>query len=640
MKKYYILKICLVFLIMSCNTTINKNNKERSDDSNVYGYSIDLLQADNNQISVELICPKISNETINFYFPAIIPGNYDRVDFGRFIKHFKAFDVDGDELNVKKVDDNCFNIQDANSLYRITYQVSSTYNGRKGKKIPPSSGSIFAKDKVFAFNTSAVFGYFEGYKEARFNLSFNKPDDFYGVTSLSESENTKNLQSFSSESYQELIDCPVLFSKPDTTSFLLDKTLIQIGIYSETGKSSSDIIKNGIKPYLESVRKYYGEELPLKKYSLIIYLKDLTHFKDGIYGSSSLNIFQKMKMSKIHVGALEHGSSSFYFYADAGRPESYLYFMQRTCTHELLHIFTPLNLKSELVANFDFQEPKMSEHLWLYEGVTDYLSWHTKLQTGLIGLDELLNDVMRIKMLIMNKFPVDISFTNWSTKILEDPWSEQYSQVYNKGTITAMFLDFEIMRLTNGQKNLADVIFILSKKFKNKAFKEDEIFNEFSNIVHPELKYFFEKYISGKDNFDFKSAFASLGLDFHEKITEDMPVSTLDGGYGVEMLVERVRVYNIEKVNPGSVFKKGDKILYDVFGEDCRTPFRDSVGNYVKKGSVVELPIIREGMETFLPISVEYAPSTYRYKISVSDSMTKEQEYNFRRWYRNELPIQ
>ncbi|RPH34147.1 MAG: hypothetical protein EHM93_01975 [Bacteroidales bacterium] len=627
--------INIVFFAFSCSSKGQDTNQVRSDNSKEYNYSVNLKKTDDNKISVELYCPVITRESINFFFPAIIPGHYERVDFGRFISNLKAHDVDGNELKVRRYSDNCFIIQNARSLYKITYQVSSTYNTRKGKEIPPSSGSIFIKDKVFAFNTSALFGYFEGLKDTRFTLEFQKPDSFYGVTSLAELGNKNDCQSFSAENYHKLIDCPVLFAKPDTASFTIGNTLIQIGVYNETGKLTAGIIKAGVKPYLEAVQKYVGGNLPVNKYSLIVYLKDLTEFKEGIYGSGSLSLLQKIAMSKTKVGALEHGTSSFYFYGDAGKPESYLYYMQRTCTHELLHIYSPLNLKSELIANIDYQNPKMSKHLWLYEGVTDYLSWQAKLKSGLIGLDEFLNDVMRIKMLIMNKFPKDISFADWSTKILEDPWSEQYSQVYNKGTITAMMLDFEIMRLTKGQKNLAEVIFTLCEQYKNKAFKEDEIYDEFSNIVDPELKNFFSKYIIGKDDFDYKLAFEGIGFDFQEKVTEDLPISILDGGYGVEMAIERVRVYNIEKVKQVSLFQKGDKILYDVFGENCTKPFRDIDGNYVKSGTIVNVPIIRNGRDMNLQLKVEYAQATYRYKIQVNKKMDDIQKVNFNKWIKN-----
>jgi len=599
-----------------------------------YNYTVNLVNAKKNSVIVDLHCPSLTGNEIEFFFPAIIPGHYERVDFGRFITHFTAFDREGRKLKSKKSGLNSYTIQQAEKLYRITYHVSSTYESRKGKSIQPSSGSIFADNKVFAFNTSAMFGYFRNLKDLRFNLEFHKPDDFFGVTSLAESGYTKSSQTFTAESYDKLIDSPVLFAKPDTSSFMLDNTRITIGVYSESGEHSSELVKTAVKPYLEAVKNYVGTQLPVKRYTLLIYLKDLTDLKERIYGSGSLNIIQKIKMSKVHVGALEHGTSSFYFYADAGKPESYLYYMQRTCTHELLHIYSPLNLRSDLVANFDFQYPEMSQHLWLYEGVTDYLSWQAKLQAGLISTDELLNEVMRSKMFIMNKFPADISFTDWSSKILQEPWSEQYMQVYNKGTVTAMFLDFEIMRLTNGEKNLADIVLALSEKFKNKAFKEDEIFDEITAMVHPELLNFFNRYVSGKEKFDFSKSFNIAGFGFTEKVTEDQPITILDGGYGVEMVIERVRVYNIEKVKPGSIFQKGDKILYDIFGENCTKPFRDANGNYVAPGTITILPVIREGKEMELPVQVEYAPSSYRYKISPLDSLSNEQEVCMKKWKR------
>lgn len=599
---------------------------------NGYHYVVSLKQKKQNTIKVDLICPKISTENINFNFPSVIPGHYEKVDFGRFIKNFSAYDINNNKLKVRKNGVNSFTIINALNLKRITYQVNSTYYGRKGREVPPSSGSIFSKDKVFAFNTSAVFGYFDGIKNTKFYIDFQHPDHFYGVTSLQEVEESSKSQSFISESYNNLIDCPILFAKPDTASFYVGNTLIQVGVYAETGIPSSGIIKNGIIPYLNAVQKYIGDTIPVKKYSLLVYLKDLTSYREGIYGKGSLNLFQKISMSRIKVGALEHGTSSFYFFADAGRPESYLYYMQRTCTHEFLHIYSPLSLKSDRVADFNFQDPKMSKHLWLYEGVTDYLSWQAKLQAGLIGPDEFFSEEVKSKMFMMNKFPTDISFTKWSEKILEKPWRSQYNQVYNKGTITAMFLDFEIMRLTNGSKNLAEVVFKLSDKFRDSSFHEDLIFDEFVKIVHPDLKEFFARYIDGTNEFDLKSMFSIIGFDFQEKVTEEMPLSILDGGYGVEMAIERVRVYNIEKVTPGSIFKEGDKILYEIFGENCTKPFRDTNGNFVKEGTVINLPIIRDGKETNIRVPVKYAPCTYHHKLTPLKTRDDMQNRCLKKW--------
>ena len=72
-------------------------------------------------------------------------------------------------------------------------------------------------------------------------------------------------------------------------------------------------------------------------------------------------------------GALEHGNSSFYVLPDFG-DSTFTSMIKRVALHEFMHIFTPLNLHSEQIGNFDYVEPKMSKHLWLYEGVTEYFA--------------------------------------------------------------------------------------------------------------------------------------------------------------------------------------------------------------------------------------------------------------------------
>ena len=37
-------------------------------------------------------------------------------------------------------------------------------------------------------------------------------------------------------------------------------------------------------------------------------------------------------------------------------------------------LFSPLSVHSEEIHSFDFNEPNMSMHLWMYEGVTEYFA--------------------------------------------------------------------------------------------------------------------------------------------------------------------------------------------------------------------------------------------------------------------------
>ncbi len=53
-------------------------------------------------------------------------------------------------------------------------------------------------------------------------------------------------------------------------------------------------------------------------------------------------------------------------------------------SHEFFHIVTPLNVHSKEIQYFDYNDPKMSEHLWMYEGTTEYFANLFQIQQGLI----------------------------------------------------------------------------------------------------------------------------------------------------------------------------------------------------------------------------------------------------------------
>ena len=62
-------------------------------------------------------------------------------------------------------------------------------------------------------------------------------------------------------------------------------------------------------------------------------------------------------------------------------------------------------------------------------------------------------------------------------------------------------LDIRIMELTQGEKDLHDIILPLRDKYgPNESFNDDEIIEEFVSLVHPDLQQFFDSYVTGRKN--------------------------------------------------------------------------------------------------------------------------------------------
>jgi predicted metalloprotease with PDZ domain len=73
-------------------------------------------------------------------------------------------------------------------------------------------------------------------------------------------------------------------------------------------------------------------------------------------------------------GALEHPTATTVVLPEVMPKEELVKSMMDVVSHEFFHIVTPLSIHSKEIQDFDYNDPKMSQHLWMYEGVTEYFA--------------------------------------------------------------------------------------------------------------------------------------------------------------------------------------------------------------------------------------------------------------------------
>src|SRR5690606_35476533 len=170
-------------------------------------------------------------------------------------------------------------------------------------------------------------------------------------------------------SYADLADNPVLFCPPNEVSFDVGNTKIVIAVYSETGKVFATDLLPHSRPICESMETFFAQ-LPVNQY----------HFLFHFAPSSSV---AKVKGKGLNSGfvALEHNYSSVYYLEETDNPYYLRYMVQDICAHEFLHILTSSMIHSHEIGNFNFRNPEMSKHLWMYEGVTEYFAHLAMLQS-------------------------------------------------------------------------------------------------------------------------------------------------------------------------------------------------------------------------------------------------------------------
>ena len=599
-------------------------------------YKIDLTNVVDDRVKVTVDASMTNlGETFDgiyrFNFPATIPGTYATLDYGRFIHDFTAYDAAGNTLKVSKKK-NTYTIKGKPA--KLEYWAEDSFDAkiRKNKVFEPA-GTNNQERRNFLLNAAGYFGFFEGLEDLPVSLEVNKSPSLYGLSAM-ESYTYGNTQNFYARDYHHFLDCPVMVSKPDTTSFMLGGAKVTIGVFTENGRELSRDIYKQVETSMKAIEAFLQGDLPVDNYAFIFYIKDHTEF-EGLFNGTEVKLGTIIKairkLAGKGFGALEHGNSSVYYLPDFGGT-TVLDGMADVCIHEFFHILTPLGLHSEEIGNFNYIEPKMSKHLWLYEGITEYFAGISQVKGGVITKDEYLTKVLKGKIRSAARYPTEkMSFTEMSENVLDKPYKKQYGQVYQRGALMGALLDIRIMELTGGQKDLHDIILTLRDKYgPNESFNDDEIIEEFVSLVHPDLQQFFDDYVTGREQLPVKEYLAKVGVDYDRRFEGELiahPVNDND--------VKRSRLIvgqqmTIKKVGKDDFvgFQKGDKVsilddkLFD--GPEALEP-----------GETIELTVMRDGKEIKLPYTVRTVEGTKSHYLREAKEMTTEQARLRELWFNN-----
>ncbi|PTB94200.1 peptidase [Marivirga lumbricoides] len=442
-------------------------------------YTVNLNNREGDTFKVSLsIDTKLGEENNIYQFAATAPGTYQVMDMGRFVRSFKAFDKKGREIETEQIATNQFKIVDAKKVKKvktITYEIAETWDTEvEENTIYKMCGSSIEDDNVL-INGQTVFGYFSGMQSAPLSIKLQYPADWKVGTAL-----TKNAEGlYIADNYDHIVDSPILLGRLTKANTDLGGTNIDVYTYSKTDMITSEDLLGAMEEMLKAADAFVVE-FPVDRYTFLF------HFEDETWG------------------AWEHSYSSEYIYAEEPWTPQLAARITSTAAHEFFHIITPLNIHSEIIEQFNFIEPTPSEHLWMYEGVTEWASDMMQLRGGMIELKDLFNELQQ-KLYVDGRYDSAYSLSKLSLTSYTPEGQEQYGNIYMRGALVAGLLDIRLLELSDGKRGLREVVNELSKKYgPDNAFPEDKFFDIFVEMTYPEIADFFDKYI--------KNAMEKLGL--------------------------------------------------------------------------------------------------------------------------------
>lgn len=470
--------------------------------------TINLVDVEDDKVWVSVDPDRFTTETTTFYIPMTVPGTYSTDNYGKFSENFKALDYKGREMEVIKLDENSWSIANAEDLDKVIYQVNDSFDWKNEGGVYSMAGTNILKDKNFLLNLHAFVGYFKDMKEEEYRLQIERPSGLIPGTSLSV-DRTMNSEIgstvtdvFNLDRYFEVIDNPIMYAEPDTARIQIQGMEVLLSVYSPNDKFSAQDIKPSMAKMINAQKKFLGEIDNTNKYAILLYLAESDKPDAG------------------NFGALEHHTSTVVVLSEDTALTSLEQSMTDIVSHEFFHILTPLNVHSKEIHYFDYNDPKMSQHLWMYEGVTEYFANLFQVNQGLISNQEFYNRMVE-KINIASNFDDTIPFTEMSENVLEDEYKNSYYNVYMKGALIGMALDIRLRELSGGNMGILDLMKKLSERYgKNKPFEDDNLIPEIVELTYPEIQEFFDTYVSGSTPIPYYEFFKKAGLEEKEIMDE------------------------------------------------------------------------------------------------------------------------
>lgn len=254
-------------------------------------------------------------------------------------------------------------------------------------------------------------------------------------------------------------DNPILYCRPDTISLIEANINTTISVYSDNKNINAQLLASWIKP-LTNVLSDYTINTKNKKnpYRFIfIFSNDFTE-----------------------ESALEHELASIYGFRANWDTLLLKEKIQRFVAHEFLHTLSPINFHSNLYTN-EGLDNYSSKHLWLYEGVIEYLALKALFSSYQIDTSQFFEEISKMWYL-SNQFKScnKKSLLEISEHILEEKYSKCFGNFYCKGALFAFCVDLTISIQTRGKSSLISEL-IKYKEVNGSVFNENNFLDDFFN---------------------------------------------------------------------------------------------------------------------------------------------------------------
>lgn len=460
-------------LLVLCLLVASLNAFAQSEDQ----YEANLYLDDNqdNFFSVEIFPPKIGSKKAAYIFRPNGTSGFANIPIEEYIRNFKAYNKDGKEMSVSQFELSQFLIRPSQELHRITYEVWEPAETFQRDFHP--HGLMIKKDELYLINFHLALGYMNNfiYKPYSINIHYqDKIEKREGMT------------------YTQLENHTLFLGNLQESSFEVNDISYDLKVYCEDPSYNPSHLHKQIQGIVQDALNAIGH-------------KRAQHQK--------FNIIIKDEEKKAGFGGSVHGDAYTFVLPATKNKQIFRQRLDHVLMHEVLHTLAPFQLHSHLTDLEYRTQFEYSKHLWLYEGITEYLALSTLLRSGRIDEKGFRKQLTK-KYNRAKTYPPS-SMTEVSLNRNKDRYAPMVDNVYYKGAVIGFVLDLEINRLSNGEWSLLRALKGLNDRYDNeKPFREEALIDELNNITGTDLYPFYRQFIVREQMIDINKFIPLIGWEF------------------------------------------------------------------------------------------------------------------------------
>ena len=454
------------------------------------------VSVDDQALEVEASLPVRQAQAI-LYIPVWTPGYYVKEDYKKNVLGLRVQDEDGRALSVADAGANRWTVttQGARRLI-VRYRLAATERSVSRDEVTPTYAVL---------NGSATYITVKGGEPLSQEVTLNLPKGWVSATGLRKI-GSGAAPRFAAESYEELVDSPILAGDLEILDFTSKGTPHQIAYNRGAVAIDKARVAADLKTMVDATRGFWGEK-PWRGYAFLIAFRTKTG------------------------GGLEHRHSTFVNVNPErfATPAGYSAFVA-LLAHEYQHAFNVKRLRPVELGPFDYETPPTVSTLWISEGLTSYYSNLMLRRGGLIDTERYLAMLSRqITALQTSPGRLKQSLEQssqgvWSNSLSGVGASDATVSYYVKGEVAGFLLDAHIRKLSDGKASLDDVMRQAYRRYGGKTGFRPEQFTAVAETVagHP-LQPWFAAAIGAPGELDYAEALDWYGLDLTRTETPDGP---------------------------------------------------------------------------------------------------------------------